>query len=425
MVNYLKEITNLEPYINTEPFCALRVNPLRMTKEQFEAAFPYELSECKFWKYGYYISNEDKTGLHPLHYAGAYYIQEPSAMSAITALDIKPEDKVLDCCAAPGSKATAIAALCKILVANEINPSRAKALLGNIERMGISNALVLNTDTQNLPLDFSGYFDKVLVDSPCSGEGMFRKHPDILENWTPELVKMCAARSKQVLANAAACVKEGGRLVYSTCTYNLEENEKLIIDFLEQNPDFEICDTNLNFGKQGFLGLEKARRIFIEDGGEGHFICAMTRVCCNKESYPKPFRLTKKFEFLQGITTSLPRFTSDQSFGVLDFQGVKYAVPEIMPQPKKSRILRVGVKLGEVSGKLFKPDHHLFMALDTDSFYQKFEPENIQEFLQGQEIDAPSDIKGYCAITYKGLPVGFGKASGGKLKNHLPKGLRI
>lgn len=426
MLNYLKEITDLREYVGTPAFCGVRVNPLRMSVEQFKKTAPFEVSDCIFWKYGLKIANEDRTGLHPLHFAGAYYIQEPSAMSAVTALDVKPDDIVLDCCAAPGSKATAIAPHCKILVANEINKQRANALLSNIERMGISNALVLNSDTEKLPDAFAGYFDKILVDSPCSGEGMFRKHPEILENWTEELVKMCAERSRIVLQNAANCLKEGGRLVYSTCTYNLEENEKLIIDFLENNPDFEITDTGLDFGDEGFLGLTKARRIFIKHGGEGHFVCALKRTGAPKDiRYPKPFRLKYKFDFLNGITKTPPVFTSKQSFGTMQFQGVYYALPEAMPEPRGVHILRAGVRLGEMTGKMFRPDHHLFMAADTDSISLKFEAKDPQKFFEGQELECPANLKGFCAVTYNGLVIGFGKASGGRLKNHFPKGLRI
>ncbi len=424
MLNYLKNIIDLSSYVGTQPFCGIRVNPLRLSMEKFKEIADFETSDCIFYKYGLSIKNEDKTGLHPLHYAGAYYIQEPSAMSAVTALDPKPDDIILDCCAAPGSKATAIAPFCKILVANEFNKARANTLIGNIERMGISNALVLNTDTENLPNEFSGYFDKILVDSPCSGEGMFRKHPEILTDWTPELVNMCAKRSKEVLQNAAQCLKAGGRLVYSTCTYNLEENEKLIIDFLENNPDFEITDTGLNFGDEGFLGLTKARRISVKHGGEGHFVCALTRKSCGSISYPKPFKLKPKFDFLKDITALPPKFTSDQSFGVMQWQDVLYAVPKDMPEPKKIRILRAGVKLGQQT-KFFKPEHHMFMALSPECILNRYELTEPEKFLKGEELTVDSDIKGFCAITYNGLVLGYGKASGGKIKNHFPKGLRL
>ena len=427
MIEYLKNIVDLSEYVGTDAFCGVRVNPLKLTKEKFEKHAFVDLSPCDFFKYGYYVKG-DISGNHPLHIGGGCYIQEPSAMSAVTALDIQEDDIVLDACAAPGSKATAIAPMCKILVANEFSKSRVQALIGNIERLGISNALVLNSDTDALACAFEGYFDKVLVDSPCSGEGMFRKHPSVLENWTPQLVDMCAKRSAQVLDNAAKTLKAGGRLVYSTCTYNLEENEKVILSFLQNHPDFEIVDTGLEFGKSGFLGLTKARRIFIEDGGEGHFVCALKRTGSVFTKKVKAFKLKNNFNFLEKIVDIPPIFLGEQNnFGVLDFQGCKYAVPDIMPNPQGVRIMRAGVKLGTEQKNVFKPEHHLFMAANPQCILNKIEvdKDGFDKFMRGDILQCNSEMKGFCAIMFYGLVIGFGKASGGVCKNHLPQGLRI
>lgn len=418
----LKDIFDISQYIGTPAFCGLRTNPIKQVD-----SLPFELKPCPFFKDGYYINESEKTGNHPLHFAGAYYLQEPSAMSALSALQVQKDDVVLDMCAAPGSKATAIAAMCKMLVANEYTHARVGALIGNIERMGISNALVLNSDSAAVGDAFLGYFDKVLVDSPCSGEGMFRKHPEIVTDWTPELVTMCAERSKEVLSNAAKALKQGGRLVYSTCTYNLEENEKVIIDFLESHPDFEIADTGLDFGQKGLLGLSQTRRITVSDGGEGHFVCALKRVGAPDIRYLKPFKLNFKFNALEGIVKAPPEFLQGGDYGILEFGDALYAVLKDMPNPKGVRIMRAGVKLGAMNFKTFKPDHHLFMALKNDSFLNSFEvsEQDALRFYRGEALPCPADIKGYTAITHKGLCIGFAKASGGQLKNHLPKGLRI
>lgn len=427
MTEYLKNITDITPYIGTSPFCGVRINPLKLSHEDFERLRDFDAKPCEFYRYGYRVS-EDISGNHPLHLAGGFYIQEPSAMSAITALDPKEDDIILDACAAPGSKATAIAPHCKILVANEINKSRVLSLISNIERLGISNAMVLNSDTEALGQAFEGYFDKVLVDSPCSGEGMFRKHPSILDEWTPELVSMCAKRSAQVLRNAARALKTGGRLVYSTCTYNLEENEKLIAAFLEENPDFELIETGLDFGAKGFLGLDKARRIFIEHGGEGHFVCAMTRKGGAFSKRLKPFKLKYNFDFLEGITSIPPHFYGQKErYGVMEFSGVKYALPESMPSPDGVRIMRAGVKLGEQVKKVFKPDHHLFMALSPESINHIIDIDSVQfeKFMHGDIFECDGTVKGFCAVRTNGLVIGFGKASSGVCKNHLPTGLRI
>ncbi len=418
----LKEIFDISEYIGTPAFCGLRTNPLKQVN-----SLPFALKPCPFFKNGYYIDDSQKTGNHPLHFAGAYYIQEPSAMSALSALQVQKDDVVLDICAAPGSKATALAPMCKMLVANEYSSTRVGALISNIERLGISNTLVLNSDTEAVANAFFGYFDKVLVDSPCSGEGMFRKHPSIVNDWTPELVTMCAERSKTVLENASKTLKQGGRLVYSTCTYNTEENEKVIIDFLERHPDFEIVDTGLDFGQEGLLGLTQARRITIRDGGEGHFVCALKRVGAPDTRYLKPFKLNFKFDCLEGIVKTPPKFLQDGEYGVLEFGDAVFAVLKDMPNPKGVRIMRAGVKLGAQSFKTFKPDHHLFMALKSDCFLNTFEVDNngAMAFYKGETLTCPDNLKGYCAITFNALCIGFAKASGGVLKNHLPKGLRI
>ena len=428
LYDYIKEITDITPFINTQAFCGIRINPLKYSRQKFEKDAPFDAKKCDFFEYGYYISDEQKSGNHPLHLAGAFYIQEPSAMSALTALKVEKTDRVLDMCAAPGSKATAIAPLCDMLVANEINSSRCQALISNIERLGIANALVLNSDSKSVGEAFTGYFDKVLVDSPCSGEGMFRKHPDVLDTWTPELVKMCAERSLEVLENASKALKLGGRLVYSTCTYNLEENEKTVLAFLEKHPDFEAVDTGLEFGQKGLLSLDKARRITIADGGEGHFVCAMVRKSEPPFKKIRPLKLKYNFSMLEGITDGAPRFLGcDGRFGTLEFGGNTFAVPDGMPDPQGVRIMRAGVKLGTLVSKTFKPDHHFFMAADPASIKNKVEitKEQVAEFYKGSTLPADSSVKGFCAVTYEGLTVGFGKASGGVVKNHLPKGLRI
>ena len=426
MLEYLKDITDLAPYVGTPPFCGVRFNPLKISRERFEQLAPFEVAPCMFYSCGYRTQGE-VSGTHPLHMSGGYYIQEPSAMSAITALQLQPTDGVLDMCAAPGSKATAVAAGCDILVANEINLKRARTLIGNIERMGVSNALVTSSDSLSVGKSFAGYFDKVLVDSPCSGEGMFRKHPEILSDWTPELVKMCARRSRDILQNAAMAVKAGGRLVYSTCTYNLEENEKVILDFLENNPDFEPADTGLTGGERGLLGLDSARRIFIKNGGEGHFVCALRRTGEPRQTVRVPvFKIKNNTDFLDQILCSPLKLLKDFGFGITEHEGVKYAVHEKLQMPHGVRIMRAGVKLGAYVSKTFKPDHHLFMSA-APSALQTFEAdeESAARFLSGNELCIGNTLKGYTAVTYNGLTLGFGKASNGVLKNHLPHGLRI
>lgn len=426
MFEYLKDITDLAPYADTKPFCGLRFNPIKMSRQQFENEAVCELSPCSFYSCGY-RTGDDSSGSHPLHLAGGYYIQEPSAMSAVTALQAQPHDIVLDMCAAPGSKSTAIAAHCDVLVSNEINPKRVMSLIGNTERMGVSNAIVTNSDSNVIAKCFEGYFDKVLVDSPCSGEGMFRKHPQIAENWSVQLVEMCARRSSVILQNAARTVKQGGRLVYSTCTYNLEENEMVILDFLRNNPDFEITDTGIPECEKGFLGLDKASRIFIKNGGEGHFVCAMLRRGQpNCKSKIQHFKTSDNTDFLSDIIRSPLEFYKNHDFGIIEHQGVKYAVHKKLPCPQGVRVMRAGVRLGCYVSKTFKPNHHLFMSAKPSIFETvDTDCESARAFLRGQPLDVSRQLKGYTAVLYHGLALGFGKASGSVLKNHYPHGLRI
>jgi NOL1/NOP2/fmu family ribosome biogenesis protein len=257
---------------------------------------------------------------------------------------------------------------------------------------------------------------------------MFRKHPNVLDEWTVDLVKMCAKRSLEVLTNASKALKQGGRLVYSTCTYNLEENEKTVLEFLKNNPDFKVVDTGLDFGQEGLLGLNLARRITIADGGEGHFVCALERVGAPPFKKIKPFKTKNNFEILSDFTKGTPKFLNNgEKFGLLQFGDSFYAVQDGTPDVSGVRVMRVGVKLGTFISKTLKPDHHFFMAADPDCLKATVcvSEEQVFEFYKGNTLNIDNSLRGYVAVIYDGVSVGFGKAVGGTLKNHLPKGLRI
>ncbi|MBR5355644.1 MAG: RsmB/NOP family class I SAM-dependent RNA methyltransferase, partial [Lachnospiraceae bacterium] len=239
----------------------LRRNQLKYSKEDFEESMPFDLEPVAWADEGYYYKEEERPGKHALHEGGAYYIQEPSAMSAVAMLDPKPRDVVADLCAAPGGKSTQIAGRMDskgLLVSNEYVKDRAKILSSNIERMGISNALVLNESTDSLAGRFPSFFDKVLVDAPCSGEGMFRKEENAIPEWSLENTKMCHERQLMILDNSAQMLKAGGTLVYSTCTFNSLENEGSVNEFLSKHPEFSL--------------VESKRLWPHKDKGEGHFV---------------------------------------------------------------------------------------------------------------------------------------------------------
>lgn len=344
-------------------------------------------------------------------------------MSAVTALQLQGDERVLDLCAAPGSKATAIASRLDegLLIANEIQAGRAKVLQENMERMGVARAVITNSTSADLAGALPGYFDKVLVDSPCSGEGMFRKYPRILEEWTEDLVALCQDRSREVLENAAKTLRPGGRLVYSTCTFNLEENERTILWFLENHPDFHPVESGIAGGRPGFLGLTQAVRIFPEDGGEGHFVCAMER---DGEEPGRPAPLFKP-EKHPDAAAALGELLQKPLPGTLIQRGSNYyLVEEDLPCPAGVRILRAGRQVLELKGRQWKPAHHLAMSLPKEAFRYALELdlEQAKRYVNGQTV--PSGERGYGVVTVAGIPLGWIKSSGGVGKNHYPKGLR-
>ncbi len=433
LIKALKGIVDLAPLIGTPPVSGVRFDPRKIGREKFEALFPLPLTPSPFFEYGYRMTGE-KAGLgnHPLHKGGGCYFQEPSAMSAVTALKVENGDRILDLCAAPGSKATAIAALDPdgVVVCNEIDPRRAEALVSNVERMGIAGAMVTNAAPEALADRFAGYFDKILVDSPCSGEGMFRKYPEILETWSPELVRMCAARSAGILRSAAKMLRPGGRLVYSTCTFNLEENEKTILAFLKEHGEFHTVPCDVPGAAQAF-SLPDAARVFPGTEGEGHFVCALKK----EESAPiytvKQENFTEKdvprevTGMLQGVARSPMLLYGDRPNVLQTFGEAVYALPADMPAPRGVRILRAGVQVAYRKGKTWQPAHHLFTSLPPERFLRTLPvgDEAANAYLRGQTL--PCGETGYTAVVWNGLVLGGGKASGGTLKNHLPKGLRV
>lgn len=423
MIAYLQDIVDLAPYLGREPYEGVRFNRQKISREAFEGCAPFSLRPAPFYEDGYYLAAGQADGNHPFHLAGMYYFQEPSAMSAVAALALEGGERVLDLCAAPGSKATAIAARLKdgLLVANEIQPSRARVLLENLERMGAARAVVTNGEPAAVARAFPGYFDKVLVDSPCSGEGMFRKHPRILEEWSEDLVALCRDRSRTILEEAAQTLRRGGRLVYSTCTFNLEENEKTILWFLERHPDFHPVETGIRGGRRGLLGLDQAVRIFPADGGEGHFVCALERAGAEPGARLAGFRPERHPE----AEAALGELLRSALPGRLIRRGnFYYAVEDDLPAPSGLHILRAGRQVLEQKGRQLKPAHHLAMSLPREAFRYALplEPEAARRYVNGQTVPCPE--RGYGVVTVEGIPLGWIKASGGEGKNHYPKGLR-
>lgn len=422
------------------PARGVTVNSRLMTAGQFLQNAPFAVAPGGFCAANFRILSSDaRPGRHPWHHAGAYYGQEPSASAAAPALAVRPGHRVLDICAAPGGKTAQLAAALAgqgVLVSNEYDAARSRVLLSNCERMGAANVVVTNETSARLAQVFGGWFDRVLVDAPCSGEGMFRKEPQAVAQHGPALVDHCAALQAGILADAAACLAPGGQLVYSTCTFSPEEDEGQIAAFLAAHPDFELLDTGITAGVPGHdshclgrpLEVERVRRIYPCHGGEGHFVARMRRMgepaaVSGRSQLPKPARLP----------AAAAAFFS-QSFPALadvpwQIRGdAVYLPPAALPPGfEKLHILRSGVLAGHMEKDRFVPAHqlsHAFGRQCTAQLALTAADPAAAAYLRGEEIPAPAGVQGWCVVTVDGMPLGFGKASGGRVKNHYPKGLR-
>lgn len=413
------------------PFRALRLNPLKCN-EVAKKELTNQREVSPFCPDSYYLTTDEKIGNSPYHHAGAFYLQEPSASSAAEALGVQPGELVLDLCAAPGGKATQLAGKLNgegLLWCNEYVTSRAQPLLSNLERLGVWNAVVSSLSADTLAAHLPQFFDKILVDAPCSGEGMMRKEPAAISGWSEENIALCAARQQEILNAAALMLKPGGKLCYSTCTFAPEENELQIAKFLKSHADFRLIPLEENFGQSGFTSLSPktenlhyTRRIFPYHGGEGHFVA-----------------LLEKYGVAEA-TTSLKQVSSDNpifdAFYAENFENdcpgnvvtindrvyitTKYNLPNCP-------VLRNGIFAGTMQKGRFVPAHGLFscpICIPKRVVDLVCDDKRLSAYLHGEEIECGGELKGYCGVTVDGIALGFGKASNGRLKNHYPKGLR-
>ncbi|WP_283607557.1 RsmB/NOP family class I SAM-dependent RNA methyltransferase [Faecalispora anaeroviscerum] len=408
----------------------IRLNPLKCDEATLKNALDFPMESSPFSPYSYRIPEDaDKPGRIPLHHAGAFYSQEPSAASAVTVLNPQPGEKILDLCAAPGGKSTQIAALLAgkgLLWSNEVVRSRAIALLSNLERMGVSNAVVSSCHPETLCETLSGFFDRVLVDAPCSGEGMFRRDAQAVQDWSEEHVRTCAVRQGLILDSAATALRENGILVYSTCTFSPEENEETVYAFLQRHPDFVLEDSGVTFGRPG-IGMPQARRVFPMDGGDGHFVAKMRKTStaiCRVAEYP-----FAKFSAESDAKALYSQIFNEPLPGSLIQSGSAILiVPEFVPRLSGLGVIRAGVMLGEIQKGRIEPAHALFLSALPRQLRQTVHlssrsPE-IHAYLHGEELEVDSALKGYAGVAVDGVITGFGKCSSGKMKNRYPKGLR-
>lgn len=385
---------------------------------------PLTLEKVPWALEGFYYNKDEHPGKSVYHEAGCYYIQEPSAMSAVEVLDPKPGERVFDMCAAPGGKSTQIAGRLMgqgLLVSNEIIKDRARILSSNIERMGVRNALVLNESPDSVSKFFPSFFDKILVDAPCSGEGMFKKEESALSEWSPENVKMCHERQLFILSEAAKMLKAGGRMTYSTCTFNALENEGTVEEFSKTHQEFSLV---------------KSERFWPHKvKGEGHFVALLQKegilqsngpLVDSKKSKKDPLADIKDFlrETLSLTEEAIEEITAGKE--LLTFGENVYLLPREASMLKGLRVERPGLHVAVLKKNRLEPAHSLALALRPFEVLRSVDltvPE-AERYIRGETLSCDSSLKGWVLLTVNGFSIGFGKASAGVIKNHFPKGLR-
>lgn len=422
----------------TPVFTGIRVNTSKSGAREAVLSEFGELEEVPWCSGGFYADKSLISGNHPYHLAGLFYFQEPSAMSAVSALKIKKDDRILDMCAAPGGKATQAGALLGkdgILAANEIVKNRANILCDNIERFGLTNTIVTNETPRRLCEKYPAFFDKIIVDAPCSGEGMFRKEPQAVREWSVEHTVSCGERQKHILDCAVKMLKGGGYILYSTCTFAPVENEQICAYMLE-NYNMELVEPEalgmLSPGKSEWslsdYDMSKTRRVFPhKNKGEGHFTAVFRSLDDNSSQKTEKQSLTKKSDEEKLYREFEREYLNTALDGEICVFGENLYLKPKGIDIDKIKVLRAGLHLGTVRKNRFEPSHALCLALEKKDFKNcedfACDSGQLKKYLMGETL--PCSRTGWCAVTVNGYPLAWGKASGGILKNHFPKYLRL
>ncbi|MBE5952886.1 MAG: SAM-dependent methyltransferase [Lachnospiraceae bacterium] len=421
----------------------IRINTMKISVEEFLKINPFHLKPVPWCSNGFYYDEQlDKPSKHPYYYAGLYYIQEPSAMTPASVIPIEKGDRVLDICAAPGGKSTELAAKLDgtgVLVSNDISASRAKALLKNLEVFGATNSLIISEAPYKLAERFAGYFDKILIDAPCSGEGMFRKSNSMITAWENNGNQLFRDLQISILKEGVKMLKPGGKILYSTCTFAPLENEKSVEYLLSLDDTLKICDFDKfqgfdnghpEWSEAGNKDLIKCARLWphrIE--GEGHFVALVEKEgeasnSLNYGSYPiKKANLTKETIDFFGL------MNKDFDFNRIEMSQDKlYYIPDTFPAVRGLRILRCGLYLGEVKKNRFEPSQSLAMSLKASDFSNiidlKSDDDRVNKYLKGETIEADGK-NGWALVCVDSYPLGWGKLNNGVLKNKYLPGWRL
>ena len=438
---------------NKKHHFGLRVNTNKISVDDFLKIAPWELEPIPWINNGfYYDGRQIQPAKHPYYHAGLYYFQEPSAMTPAHLLPIEPGDKVLDLCAAPGGKATELGARLEgtgLLVANDISSSRAKGLLKNIELMGIGNALVMSEEPDKLMNYFEGFFDKLLIDAPCSGEGMFRKEPRMMKDWEEKGPKYYWEVQKKIIFQGAKMLKDGGLLLYSTCTFDPGENEQVVEHLLTNCPEFSIVGVESHegfseglprFTKSKDEELKKTVRLYPHKlRGEGHYIALLkknNKTCTenNKEKSSRELQsgnINKIPEELLEFLLSIKRKVEIKQIYMKDER--VYCLPKETPSLTGLRFLRTGLYLGDLKKKRFEPSQALAMNLRKEEFTLiidfEIEDGRVMKYLKGETLEVSEwtcrSDKGWVLICVEGYPLGFGKLTNQTVKNKYQAGWRM
>lgn len=411
----------------------MRVNTLKIKKEELLKLLNLNLREVKWADTGFYLDEDLRLSKSPYYYAGLYYMQEPSAMSPASLCEAKRGDKILDLCAAPGGKSTQIA--CKLegeglILSNDLSNSRAKALLKNIELSGIRNTVITCEEPQKLASVYEEYFDKILVDAPCSGEGMFRRDIAVFNAYLKRGPENFAPIQASILDSAARMLKKGGYIIYSTCTYSKLEDEDTVLEFLKRHEDFEIGVLPMYEGFTPSKYVDGAVRLFPHKlEGEGHFVCKLVKKgeSTEDESEAKYFKAVKlpksvlEFLKLTNISWDDKRFYMNNEY--------VYYLPEGLILDKKLRYLRTGLLIGRMNNNRFEPSQAFAMSLKYEDWKNpvnlSIDDDRVIRYLKGETIDADDKGSGYRLLCVEKYPLGFVKQDTTRLKNKYYKGWRM